>query len=573
MKKILFLALCSLALTLTCLAKTYTADCIPPETIEYTLAEYEDSLKCQLFIEEDGLFGLKVVSMNTSTEYEPKITVTLSKKGKELASFTTKNDDFFDYEYFMLEGLAEGEYTLKIENAAKFSDTSFVIDTFFTPWENIESQDNKSFEKASKMELGSRYKGGVMYRDEPDYFSFEMTEDGYAVIDLYSDSLKWFSLYDSEYNLIGSMDVWIDDENTVFETRCGLEKGTYFISVSPDEDYLSPRYALEVRAFGDAVFEKEYNNTHLTATPIKTSGVSGEIRGNLFGADDVDVYSFSLDKEASVTAKITDLYLTDEGHYEFSILEADGTPIITRTRCNTYSFENIELEKGDYYLSVSCPDERIFTAFGYKVRVQAETQAENTDKEDTATEDTEPVAPKPSDFADISPDAWYAKDIAQAREMGLIEGTGNNKFQPDGNVTVAEAVTMAARMYEKLSGAKIADVDGEKWYTSYVLYAVAAGIINTDDFEDFEASATRAEMAYIFAGVLKNAELPAILAHEIDIPDVDINHKYFNPIQLLYKLDILTGVDDSGTFLPDNSVTRAESAVIMLRVAKLLAIK
>lgn len=573
MKKIIFFILSAIALTVTGFAKTYTADLIPPETIEYTLPEHEDTLKCSLFIEEDGLFGLKVTQL-TSSAYEPKIKVTLLDKGKELASFTTEKSDFFDYEFYMLEGLKEGEYTVKIENAAKFTDTSFIIDTYFTPWENVESQQNKAFEGACQIQLGERYKGGIMHSDESDYFSFEMPKDGYTVIDLYSQSLKWFSLYDSEFNLIGQMGVAIDEQDTVFETRCGLKASTYYIGISPDENYQSPEYSLEVKAYYDVPFEKEYNNTHLSATKLDKGK---EIRGNLFGADDVDVYSFTLDKNSLVTAKLTDMYLTSYGHYNFSILEADGTPIITRTSCNTYSFEDIELDKGDYYLEVSCCDERNYTAFGYKISFNAkEAESDESDENDENDESTampqpEPK-PQPEQFDDISPDDWYAEDILTAREKGLIEGSGDNNFLPKGDVTIAEAITMASRMYEKHFGAEITSVDGEKWYTQYIMYGIAAGIINPDDFTDYEKSATRAQMAYIFAGVLKNSDSLGVLAYEVEIPDVDTEHKYYSQIQLLYKLNILNGVDDKGTFLPDSNVTRAESAVIMLRCAKLLGI-
>ncbi len=563
MKKILIFVLAVFAMTLTSLAKTYTVDLIPPETVEYTLDEYEDSLKCTLFIEEDGLFGLKVIQL-ASSEYEPKIKVTLSKKGKELSGFTTEKSGFYYYDFYMLEGLEEGEYDLKIENAAKFTDTSFVIETSFTPWKSIEKQDNKSFEKATKMELGERYKGGIMLADEADYFSFEMPNDGYAVIDLYSPNLKYFSLYDNEYNLVGTMNVAIDEADTVFETRCGLAKGTYYISVTPELDFQDPNYALEVKPYYDAVFEKEYNNTYPTATLLPVTGKGGEMRGNLFGADDVDVYSFTLDGDGYVTAKITDLYLTRYGHYDFSILEADGTPIVTRTNCNTYAFENVKLEKGNYYLAVSCSDERNFTSFGYKVSVDAV----------IIDEETEQIKPEIEQFSDISSDDWYATDVLKARQMGLIDGMGGNRFVPMGNVTIAEAVTMAARMYERHFGREITPVsdDGAKWYWKYVMYTIATEIISPDDFDNYDAVATRAQMAYIFAGVLKNAELPGILAYEADIPDVDENHKYVDEIQLLYKLNILNGVDEKGTFLPENNITRAESAVIMLRCAELLGI-
>ncbi len=586
MKKLLLILAFSLIFTIGVFAKTHTEDLIPPEQMEFTLEEHEDAIKYTLFIEEDGIFSLKLISISGTSHHPESISVTLLDKGRELSTFTVKERDFEADKYFMTEGLAAGEYTLKIQNETMFGDVSFIIDTDFVPFEYVEAQGGSSHENATVMEHGKTYMGGVMLAETSDFYSFNMPKDGYAVIDLYSSNIKYFTLYDEKLNVIGNIDIIIDEPDVVFETRCGLSAGTYYISVCPEEDFYDPLYSVMVKPYYDAEFEKEYNNTYLTATPLGTRSQNSELRGNLFGVDDIDVYEFSLDKASYVTATLTDLHLTKDGHYDFSILGADGTPVITRTKCNTYSFERILLDKGDYYLSVSCPGDYYYTSFGYKVRVEtqkAETENEGENKAENETDvetevetELQPSLPTPeiTQFSDISPEDWFADDILTARKKGLIEGTGDNNFNPMGDVTVAEAVTMAARMYEKHFGAKITSIpnDGSKWYSDYILYAIAAGIINHDDFKDYERSATRAEMAYIFAGVLKNADLPGTTADELYIPDVDIKHKYFNQIQLLYKLDILGGVDDIGTFLPENNVTRAESGVIMLRVAKLLKV-
>lgn len=591
MKKLLFIMTFALILTIGAFAKTHTEDLFPPEQIEFTLEEHEDAIKYTLFIEEDGIFSLKLISISGTSPYNESLCITLLDKGKELSTFTVKENKFVEDKFCLTEGLAAGEYTLKIQNETMFGDVSFVIDTNFVPFKYIEAQGGSSHENATVMKNGKTYMGGVMLAETSDFYSFSMPKDGYAVIDLYSSTVKYFTLYDEKLNVIGVIDIIIDEPDVVFETRCGLAEGTYYISVSPEEDYYDPLYSVMVKTYSDdEEYEKEYNNTHLTATPIGTSGQTDELRGNLFGVEDVDIYAFSLDSKMHVTAKLLDMYLTKDGHYDFSILEADGTPIITRTKCNTYTFEDILLDKGNYFLSVSCPGDYYYTSFGYKVRVtaqkaEAENESENESENEAENEadvetkdetELQPSLPTPeiTQFSDISPEDWFADDILTARKKGLIEGTGNNSFNPMGDVTVAEAVTMAARMYEKHFGAKITPIpnDGGKWYSDYILYAIAAGIINHADFEDYERSATRAEMAYIFAGVLKNADLPGTTADELYIPDVDIEHRYFNQIQLLYKLDILDGVDDIGTFLPENNVTRAESGVIMLRVAKLLKV-
>lgn len=51
-------------------------------------------------------------------------------------------------------------------------------------------------------------------------------------------------------------------------------------------------------------------------------------------------------------------------------------------------------------------------------------------------------------FTDVDPDAWYADEIAKAAQLGIVQGTGDGKFEPDRPVTRAEAAAMMVRLYE-----------------------------------------------------------------------------------------------------------------------------
>ena len=335
MKKLLLFTILTFLLCTAAFAKTFTSDLFPDEQMTHTLAEYEDLVKYTLYIEEDGIFTLKIASMTSTSEYSPKVSVTLKDKGTVLTSFKTGNDSLYPENYYLYEGLKEGEYTLEVRNETRFGDVEYVMDTSFIPWDYVEAQRADTPESATVMELSRRYKGGVMQSDVKDYFTFTMPKDGYAVIDMYSSDLKFFTLYNSKLEVIGEMHVMIDEPDKVFETRCGLEKGQYFISITPEISFINPEYALEVTAYYDTEFESEYNNTYKSADELT---VGKESRGNLFGHDDVDVYSFTLGKKSNITATLTDLYLESSGHYDFSILDSDGSPIVTRTKCNTYSF-------------------------------------------------------------------------------------------------------------------------------------------------------------------------------------------------------------------------------------------
>ena len=53
-------------------------------------------------------------------------------------------------------------------------------------------------------------------------------------------------------------------------------------------------------------------------------------------------------------------------------------------------------------------------------------------------------------FSDVDPGAWYAKDVAKAAELGIMEGVGGGLFEPERAVTRAELAAVVVRLAEKL---------------------------------------------------------------------------------------------------------------------------
>ena len=101
-------------------------------------------------------------------------------------------------------------------------------------------------------------------------------------------------------------------------------------------------------------------------------------------------------------------------------------------------------------------------------------------------------------FSDVKSTSWYAKEVASAYELGFMNGKGEGTFAPDGNVTVAEAITMASRVLAIYNGKEIAKTEG-KWYDMYVQYALANGIIAEGQYTNFDRNIMRYEMAVMFA--------------------------------------------------------------------------
>ena len=168
-------------------------------------------------------------------------------------------------------------------------------------------------------------------------------------------------------------------------------------------------------------------------------------------------------------------------------------------------------------------------------------------------------------FNDIPSDSWYAADVVSAYEFGLVNGVGQNMFNPMGNVTVAEAITLASRLNAVYNSSQIPDKTGE-WYAGYVDYALEKGIIEKDEFDSYTRSAKRIEVARLLA-----KSLPADYFSQINkvynIPDVKAEDSSYSELVLLYRAGIAMGSDVFGTFNPDTDITRAELSALINRIA------
>jgi len=167
-------------------------------------------------------------------------------------------------------------------------------------------------------------------------------------------------------------------------------------------------------------------------------------------------------------------------------------------------------------------------------------------------------------FSDISTQ-WYAPYVGRAYTVGLMKGNRDGTFYAEGNVTVAEAITIAARLHNIYYGHSGAFEQGNPWHQVYVDYAMDAGLIEADTFEDYERPVTRKEMAGLLSKAVDLTALERINATAV-IPDVAQDDADYAAIQALYESGVLTGSKGDGSFLPEDDIIRAEAAAMIARL-------
>ena len=86
-----------------------------------------------------------------------------------------------------------------------------------------------------------------------------------------------------------------------------------------------------------------------------------------------------------------------------------------------------------------------------------------------------------SGYTDVTGDEWYAEAVAELREKGIMDGVGDNRFDPNGIFTRAQLATVLYRLADKptVRGEDgFTDTEPGKWYSDAVLWASQNGIVS-----------------------------------------------------------------------------------------------
>lgn len=169
-------------------------------------------------------------------------------------------------------------------------------------------------------------------------------------------------------------------------------------------------------------------------------------------------------------------------------------------------------------------------------------------------------------FTDVKRRDWFYKDVAGAFRLGLMNGTDDTTFNPNGEIRLCEAIVVAARLHSIYYTGSDEFETSSPWYDTYVDYAKKNNIIRTD-YADYDEATTRAQFAMMLAAALPPAAFEEI--NEVcdgGIPDITMAHPSANAVYKLYRAGIVIGNDKLGTFEPETKVKRCEVAAILSRV-------
>ena len=172
-------------------------------------------------------------------------------------------------------------------------------------------------------------------------------------------------------------------------------------------------------------------------------------------------------------------------------------------------------------------------------------------------------------FVDVPVNSWYYASVRGAWENGLIDGVTAYAFKPDNQLTVAQAIKLAAALHQMQTSGSVTLTNGHPWYNTYLAYAIRNKVVG-EEYKSYTAAqmnapVTRGEFVHILRGATNYYTVRNEVADNA-IPDVKVTDAYGADIYTFYRAGILTGSDAKGTFHADSTIRRSEVSAILNRL-------
>jgi len=184
-----------------------------------------------------------------------------------------------------------------------------------------------------------------------------------------------------------------------------------------------------------------------------------------------------------------------------------------------------------------------------------------------AEDNAELLSVQSTGFTDVPADAWYAQAVEYCRENGLMAGTSDTTFAPEGTLTRA----MLAAILYRMSGTPavsappaFSDAEAGAWYSDAVAWAAETGVISGYNSGTFGVNdpTTREQAVTILWRYAGSPESGSALFFS----DGDSVSGWAQAaVQWASAGDILEGMTANNRFDPQTNIKRGEVASMLFR--------
>ena len=168
-------------------------------------------------------------------------------------------------------------------------------------------------------------------------------------------------------------------------------------------------------------------------------------------------------------------------------------------------------------------------------------------------------------FSDVKPGDWFYDDVMAAASAGIVKGQGDGIFAPKASVTRRDFAIMLCRVLgvdvEGTAVSPFVDVNEDDYGIVAIAYCAAHGIVNGYENGEFQPNKTitRQEAAKMISAAMGVSKV----SDELYTDDAKIADWASDYVYMAKAAGLMKG-DTDGSFRPNDQITRAEAATIMM---------
>lgn len=257
-------------------------------------------------------------------------------------------------------GIAAGTYYVKVYTRYSVSNTPFRFKINYTVANNWETELNDTYQTADYINVNTQYYGNIQLRDDTDWYKFTIPYDGAIFLNFTHDyredsAIFWkVDLYNGNYS---EMETYSFRGNVISSDsyQIGVPAGTYYLKIHRQYFHMDLEYGLKVNYSASNVWEKEFNDSYSTATPIVLNTTYiGSIQGN---RSDADWYKLTVPASGTYHFSFAHEYIENGGKfwevifYDSSFKEKSFSYYLGEDKTDGV---NVELDSaGVYYIKIT----------------------------------------------------------------------------------------------------------------------------------------------------------------------------------------------------------------------------
>ena len=193
-------------------------------------------------------------------------------------------------------------------------------------------------------------------------------------------------------------------------------------------------------------------------------------------------------------------------------------------------------------------------------------------------------------FSDVPSSHWAYNYIEEAVEKGFVNGVGSGKYDPNGQISNAQFITMMTRAFakDKLPQSNSNSSASSQWWEPYLKTAYDNRFLNGMTAGAAMQSGSSAQLRTVAEQPINRFDMAEAIQNMMNrlgvkkpssdkisetrsaIPDYkNIPSAHQQAVEIAYSSGCLTGIDEKGTFSGNSGMTRAQAAVVLIRLDEL----